>query len=191
MARALPPLLALALVLTWAPAQAPAKKRTTAAAKRCAVKKAPRPRACRARSTAAWRLMREPRTTRGGLVDLSPRGGTPGSAAPAPGGAVGGTAPAPVYSRFASIRATEYAFSLSRPVVGSGQITLQLQNRGEDPHNLRLSSGPGQAPLTSISDQDPGGVAETSPTLGAGNYYLYCSLGDHESRGMRANLEVR
>jgi plastocyanin len=182
-------ILALALVLAWAPGQAPAKKRTAATAKRCTVKKAVRPRACRARSFSAWQLLREPRS-RSGLIDLTPSAALPGATAPGPTGPTGG-GPAPVYSRFASIRATEYAFVLSRPVVGAGRVTVQLQNFGEDPHNLKVSTGPGQAPLTSIPDQDPGQVAQTSPTLGAGTYYLYCSLGDHESRGMHASLEVR
>ena len=130
---------------------------------------------------------------RGGLVDLVPRAGKPGAAMPVPMD-LPGSAPGAVYSRFVSVTARDtpaLSLALSRPVVGAGQITVQLQNRGEDPHNLRLSTGPGQAPLTAIPDQDPGDVAETAPTLGAGSYYLYCSLGDHESRGMRATLEVR
>jgi len=184
--------LALAVAFTWVPGQTLAKKRAGATAKRCTVKKSPRPRACRARSYASWQLLREPRA-RGGLVDLGPRPGTPGAAGPSPTGTTGG-GPGPVYSKFVSVTARDVpalSLTLSRPIVGAGQITVQLQNRGEDPHNLKLSTAAGQPPLTGIPDQDPGPVAEMGPTLGAGSYYLYCSLGDHESRGMRATLEVR
>ncbi len=194
------------LAVAWYPAAAPAKKRGTAAAKRCAAKSKARakkakpskarPRACRARSTATWELLRE-RHPRGILTDLSrratvpagPTGQVPGTTGPAPG-----AAPSPVYSRFVSATAREtprLSLALSRPIVGAGTVTIQLQNRGEDPHSLELSTAPGQPPLTGIPTQGPGDVASMAPTLGRGSYYLYCALGDHESRGMHASLEVR
>jgi len=178
--------LALALVLTWTPGQAPAKKRTAASAKRCTAKKAPRPRACRARSTSSWRLMRQPRP-RAGLVDLSPRTGLPGAPAPAP---VSDTGPAPVYSRFVAVRADEWFLALSRPIVGAGEVTVQLQNRGEDDHNLHIRPE-GGATVARIPDQQPGRVGEVQPVLGPGRYHLWCDLTGHEAAGMSATLEVR
>lgn len=181
--------LVLAAAVAWAPAPAPAKKRGAKATKPCAAKKAkPRARACRARGTVSWRLMRQSRP-RPGLVDLSPRFTAPGGAAPVAGGPPAAGSP-PAYSRFVSVRAGEWYLSLSRPVVGSGEVTVQLQNRGEDDHNLHLRPVGGST-LAQIPDQRPGGVAEAQPTLAPGRYHLWCDLAGHEAAGMSATLEVR
>ena len=90
-----------------------------------------------------------------------------------------------------SVTSREWSLTLSRPVVGAGQVTVQLQNRGEDDHNLRIRPAGGGATAARIGDQRPGQVGEADAGLGAGRYYLWCDLDGHESAGMRANLEVR
>jgi len=40
-----------------------------------------------------------------------------------------------------SVAAREWTFTLSRPVVAAGSVTVELRNVGEDPHNLVVSPG--------------------------------------------------
>ncbi len=88
------------------------------------------------------------------------------------------------------VKALEYSFTLSRPSVAAGAVTVELNNQGEDPHNLQLErEGGGEAPLA---------VAETGPKanrvaqfeLPAGKYRLWCSLESHDEWGMNATLVV-
>ena len=116
--------------------------------------------------------------------------------APAPGGVppADGTpqppAPAPL-SRFVSVAAREWSLTLSRPVVGTGSVTIELRNVGEDPHNLVVSPDNGShTPVGAWAETDPGGMLRRSVTLGAGRYLLFCSLEGHEAAGMSVKLRV-
>jgi plastocyanin len=131
------------------------------------------------RVTAARRLATER------IVPLSlPAPVLPPTPAPAP--------PAPTLGRYVSVTAKEYTFTLSRPVVAAGQVTVELRNKGEDPHNLVVSPDDGShTQLASWADADPDAVVPQKLTLPAGDYRLWCSLLDHESRGMSVRLEVR
>jgi hypothetical protein len=130
--------------------------------------------------------VREPLTER-----LLPRNtvglDSPGSSAPENGG--GTPTPLP---RSVSASAREFSFTLSRPLVGAGPVSIELRNVGEDPHNLVVSPDDGShLPLASWADTDPGTVLRKSVTLGAGQYLLWCSLPDHEAQGMHAQLVVQ
>jgi plastocyanin len=120
-------------------------------------------------------------------------------ATPLPGGGSGGTsggddAPAPPPIRFVSATARDtpdYSLTLSRPKVNAGSVTIELRNNGEDPHNLVVSPDDGShTPLASWADTGPGAILRKSVTLPAGRYQLWCSLLDHEARGMTADLVV-
>jgi plastocyanin len=119
------------------------------------------------------------------IVPLSLPAPTPPSTPPA--------APTPpALGRYVSVSAREYTFTLSRPVVAAGQVTVELRNMGEDPHNLVVSPDDGShTPLATWADADPDAVVPQKLTLPAGDYRLWCSLLDHESRGMSVRLEVR
>jgi plastocyanin len=87
--------------------------------------------------------------------------------------------------------AKEYSFTLSRPEVPSGEVIIELVNRGEDMHNMHVlepteGSEPGALPNT-----EPGGVRDLKVKLHAGSYTLFCSLPGHEAKGMKATLIVR
>lgn len=77
----------------------------------------------------------------------------------------------------------------------SGPLTVQLQNQGEDPHNLNIQAlGTGEPegkPIASIEDTAPGEDATTVVDLPAGEYLLYCSIGQHAQHGMKAKLVVK
>ena len=89
-----------------------------------------------------------------------------------------------------SVAAREFSYTLSRPVVATGEVTFELRNAGEDPHNMVVSPEGSHDALTSFPDLDPAGVATQELTLPAGRYYLWCSLEGHEAAGMHATLRV-
>jgi hypothetical protein len=108
----------------------------------------------------------------------------PGSPLPAPG-----APPLAPLSRYLSVSAREWSLTLSRPVVGAGNVTVELRNVGEDPHDLVLSPDDGShTPLASFSETGPGQLTKLKLPLPAGRYLLWCSLPGHEALGMRTKL---
>jgi hypothetical protein len=98
------------------------------------------------------------------------------------------TAPPP---RFVSVAAREFSLTLSRPLVGTGSVRIELRNNGEDPHNLVVSPDGTHTPLASFSTLDPGLYERRSVTLTPGRYQLWCSLEGHEAKGMSVTLRVQ
>ena len=90
------------------------------------------------------------------------------------------------------VTAREFSLQFSRPAVAAGPLVLELVNRGEDPHDLRVRPAAGGGDVLSIGLTDPfGGVGEAEGPLEAGTFTLFCSLPGHEAAGMRATLTVR
>jgi plastocyanin len=88
------------------------------------------------------------------------------------------------------VKALEWSYTLSRPELPAGEVIVQLNNMGEDPHNLNIraegSEGPAlQIPITPSQQQASGRFA-----LPAGTYRLWCDLDEHDERGMHATLVV-
>jgi len=89
-----------------------------------------------------------------------------------------------------SARASEYYWVLSRPSVKAGTVTVELNNQGEDPHNLNLRrEGDGGEPLR-IPETGSLQRNVASFDLPAGEYRLWCSLPEHEEKGMHTTLRV-
>ncbi len=115
------------------------------------------------------------------------------TSAPAPAPAPPATPPSepePVANRVSvkSKDTTGYSYTLSRPQAGAGAITLELNNEGEDPHNLNLRlEGSGEA-AHSIADTAPGQQRTATFNLPAGTYRLWCSIPTHDEQGMHATL---
>jgi len=88
------------------------------------------------------------------------------------------------------VSASEFHLTLSRGSVNAGRVIVQLQNDGQDVHDLRLRRIGGTRtysfPVTS-----PGGRATLSLRLLPGRYRLWCSVANHAQLGMRAVLRVR
>ena len=84
----------------------------------------------------------------------------------------------------------EYHTYLSRSALCPGSLTVQLRNTGEDPHNLTiLNLGTGDTVAT-WDDAGPGDVVSKHGTLSAGTYRLFCTLPQHDEKGMHAVATV-
>jgi plastocyanin len=89
-----------------------------------------------------------------------------------------------------SVKAQEDYYVLSRPKVKAGELTVELNNQGGDPHNLNIRR--------EGDEGDPLQIAETASLqrdtatfdLPPGTYRLWCSLLDHEEKGMHTTLVV-
>jgi len=88
------------------------------------------------------------------------------------------------------VQAREFYFSLSRPEVSAGDVTIEMLNRGEDPHDLKLRSPTG-VEKDGLPEVASLGQASDAFGLAAGDWTLFCSLEGHEALGMRATLRVR
>jgi plastocyanin len=127
------------------------------------------------------------RKVRWTCVPLAP---PPVVAAPAP---VAPTLPPPEEEPEAnrvSARADEFYFTLSRPSVKAGEVTVELNNQGEDPHNLNLLLEGGAGEPLEIPETDSEERNVASFDLPAGKYKLWCSLPEHEEKGMTTTLLV-
>jgi plastocyanin len=112
-------------------------------------------------------------------------GGTPGS----PGTGTQGPGETPASNRL-GVKAKEFEYVLSRPSVTAGEVIVELNNQGEDPHNLNLRLANGQGPEFHIEETDSLKRSTEHFTLQPGTYRLWCSLPGHEELGMKATLAV-
>jgi len=108
---------------------------------------------------------------------------------PPPVPAVAPTEPEAEANRLA-VKSVEYYFVLSRSKVKAGELTVELNNQGEDPHNLNIQRDG--------DDGEPLQISETASLqrdvatfdLAPGTYRLWCSLPEHEEKGMHTTLVV-
>lgn len=89
-----------------------------------------------------------------------------------------------------TVVASEYELSPSKArVVGAGDVTLELDNRGRVSHNLSVRRG--KSELTAVAAIGSREIESGTLSLPPGRYELLCSIDGHEKLGMRAMLEVR
>ena len=169
-----------------AKAKAKAKRCRTGRRSRCKRGKCAR-RSSKARPRKRRRCKRKRKAARRPTSNAwAPKQGTrPGS--PSAGDPLAKAGPGVPLGRYLSVLAREYRFQLSRPALAAGDVTVELRNLGEDPHNLVISSS---GVVVSFADTPSFGVATKSLRLAAGSYYLFCSLDGHEALGMHARLRV-
>ena len=122
------------------------------------------------------------RATAESLVDLTLPGAPAPPQDPPPDG--------PTLPSFVSVAAKEFSLTLSRPLVGAGDVRVELRNVGEDPHNLVVSPEGTHTPLESFSSVGPGLYERRTVALGPGRYQLWCSLESHQTLGMSVTLRV-
>lgn len=115
-------------------------------------------------------------------VVAAPAGTAPASPAPEP-------APEPEANRV-SARAEEFYFILSRPSVKAGKVTVELNNQGQDAHNLNLRLEGDEGEPLQIPETDSEERSVATFDLPAGKYKLWCSLPEHEEKGMATTLVV-
>jgi uncharacterized cupredoxin-like copper-binding protein len=86
--------------------------------------------------------------------------------------------------------ASEFRLGTSRDRAPSGVLVAQLQNNGEDDHDLAVRNPRGQI-VARTKVVHPGELGQLRVRVRPGRYTLICTLADHEARGMRARLVVR
>jgi plastocyanin len=99
-------------------------------------------------------------------------------------------APAVPLARTVGITEREFSLSLSRTTVGAGDVTVQVLNRGEDAHDLRIETLGGGL-LWFFPEIPP--LGSTEPTvvpLTVGTYRIFCTLPGHAELGMDKRLTV-
>ena len=118
-----------------------------------------------------------------------------GSGAGARGGAAATAAAGRHPASHMLVYAQEWSLWRSRKSVPAGRVTVELWNRGQDAHDLRIRRlnrhghlvGHGQA----VALTGSGAVRHATWHLRAGKYLIYCSLPQHRKRGMHTRLVVR
>lgn len=83
-----------------------------------------------------------------------------------------------------------FRFVLSRPTVPAGKVIIEFINHGQDEHNLNAAEPGEDAVAGSIPNTVPGAHPSLSLTMRPGSYTLFCSIADHEAKGMKATLVV-
>jgi hypothetical protein len=190
-----------AVALMAAPAAEPATagKAADRAAKRCAAaqgriraaaprpavtrhrRKARRSQHCRARGRYAVETLRDLGVSRG-PADPSAPGDPSTPQTPA--------TPGPSYPRYIGVTTSEFTLVLSRPKLAPGEAIVELVNRGEDPHDLKVAPEGSDEASLSFPEARPGQVLSGQIHLTEGTWRLWCSLPGHEQAGMVAHLQV-
>jgi len=88
------------------------------------------------------------------------------------------------------VQAFEFYFVLSRPSVAAGELVLELNNRGEDPHNLNLARLDSPGAIVELPETESLQRSERRFRVQAGTYRLWCSLPLHAESGMETTLLV-
>jgi uncharacterized cupredoxin-like copper-binding protein len=93
------------------------------------------------------------------------------------------------------VYAQEWSLQPSRASLPAGPVIVQLWNRGQDAHDLRVqrmnSSGAMVGPTQAVKITQPGTVSTAHWMLAPGRYMLFCSLPGHMAAGMHVNITVR
>lgn len=98
--------------------------------------------------------------------------------------------PAPARTTAVGVSLREWAVAPYRDFVRPGRVKLNVQNYGEDAHDLAVLRR-GRL-LGQVPELRPGERATLRLRLRRpGRYRLVCTLPGHEERGMRARLTVR
>ncbi len=116
------------------------------------------------------------------------------AAPPAGDGSGGGTQPPPPppLPRTVAVDENEYSIGLSRTLVGAGQVTFNVYNRGMDDHDLAVVDANGTVQTVAVPPRE---TRTLTVQLAAGRTKVYCSLfagtpASHETLGMSAQIDV-
>jgi len=92
------------------------------------------------------------------------------------------------------VYAQEWSMYASRATVPAGPVSVQLWNRGQDQHDLRIRHvnvrGMYGRVDGAVNVTSSGAITKASWTLRPGHYELYCSLPGHLMKGMHFTLTV-
>jgi uncharacterized cupredoxin-like copper-binding protein len=93
--------------------------------------------------------------------------------------------PPPSYPSRTRVVLDEWTVQSSYIVMKAGPLEFNVDNVGEDDHNLSIKGRDEELPVP------PGGSGQLTVTLAPGTYTLYCSLPEHEDNGMSTTLTVK
>jgi plastocyanin len=92
------------------------------------------------------------------------------------------------------VYAQEWSLWPSRSTVKPGRVIVQLWNRGQDTHDLRIRRldlrGMMVGRTQGVGVTDSGQIRQATWFLSKGAYELYCSMPGHMKLGMHARLRV-
>jgi hypothetical protein len=100
--------------------------------------------------------------------------------------------PSPTPKPLARIQviAREFSLTLSRRTLATGPVAVELDNFGQDPHDLRVERGDDPSTGFSFTLAKPRTVSSKKLELSPGEWKLYCTLPGHETLGMSARVTV-
>jgi uncharacterized cupredoxin-like copper-binding protein len=81
----------------------------------------------------------------------------------------------------------DFTIELSTMELTPGTYTFVATNNGQNTHALEIE---GQGVEEETEDIAPGDSAELTVTLEAGEYELYCPVGNHKDMGMKLDITV-
>jgi len=113
-------------------------------------------------------------------------GGSGGASGSGPGGA-----PEPSYVQVTAEDTEGFRFVLSRTSVPAGKVIIEFVNHGQDEHNLHAVEPSAGSEAGSLPNTAPGAHPQPTLDLRPGSYTLFCSLPEHEAKGMKATLVVQ
>jgi plastocyanin len=99
------------------------------------------------------------------------------------------TAPPPPPARV-QVVAQEFRYALSRQTIHAGRAIIELQNAGEDAHDLLMRRVGGKR-IYRWPVAGAGQTIDREYTLLPGTYRLYCGMANHRALGMQATLVVK
>ena len=93
------------------------------------------------------------------------------------------------------VYAQEWSLWPSRSWVPAGTVIVELWNRGQDAHDVRIRRlnrrGQMVGGTQGVRATPSGQISHATWHLGRGTYELYCSMPGHMKKGMHARLTVR
>ena len=93
------------------------------------------------------------------------------------------------------VYAQEWSLWPSRTSLPAGRVSVELWNRGQDAHDLRIRRlnrrGAMVGPAQRAAATSSGAISNANWRLRPGRYELYCSMPGHRARGMQTVLTVR
>lgn len=108
------------------------------------------------------------------------------------GGGVIAPAAAKTRTTAVGVGMREYRIALYRSRVLPGRVRFDMENLGEDAHDLQVIGPRGSSAVRGTSVEikagERGGLTVTLRRRGV--YRVICTLGDHEARGMVSRLRV-
>jgi plastocyanin len=113
---------------------------------------------------------------------------TPTTTGPVP------TTPTPSCPTAVGVTEGEYYTHPSRTAVCPGSIVMELENAGQDDHDLKVLDVDSGTIVATWAIAHPGDAVQKHLTLSAGTYRLFCTLSDgngvHDDLGMHAVITV-